>query len=72
MITVTQQTLNRLIDPCPCGILIAREDAYIFCGKSANWSIDGVPICQHDIAIMAGMNDDNEEFLKPALQERAA
>lgn len=65
--------LQRLSTPGTCCIVVSWERS---CGQVAHWHIvdaDGntadAPICDEHIRGMAGMNSDNEQFLRPALDE---
>ena len=61
-------TLSKLERAGHCAITDYDDVA---CAQEAFWAIDGIPVCQEDIRAMADMNSDNEEFLRPAIEEKA-
>lgn len=66
------QQLQKLDDPARCGLAGMRP-----CGQTAHWQMlnsahgPQVAVCDTCIILMADMNDDNEAFFLPALDEIA-
>lgn len=58
--------LYKLDTPARCSLRGMRQ-----CGQVAHWHANGETACDECILIMSDMNDDNERFFQPALDEIA-
>lgn len=54
---------------CACESLPSNE--LVPCHRRAHWMINDIPVCDADIREIAGLNSDNERFLRPALDDIA-